>query len=135
NRGSYGLGILKSTDGGRSWQLSLDWRNSELRGIWRIIYNPLNRNSLLAATTEGIYRSRDSGRSWQQISPRRMVTDLEMHPRDTNVIYASHGGYRSPERGIYRSIDGGNSFQLLDQIPHNYTGKAMISLAPGEPDW
>lgn len=135
NRGSYGMGILRSIDGGRSWQPSLDWRNTELRGVWKIIFNPLRTSTLLAATTEGIYRSRDRGKSWQQLSARRMATDIEMHPLDTNVIYVSHGGYRSPETGIYRSVDGGNNFALLNQLPRNYTGKAAISLAPSEPDW
>ena len=135
NRGSYGMGILKSEDGGRNWQVSLDWRNTELRGVWRIIYNPLRSSSLWAATTEGIFRSRDSGTHWEQVSNRAMATDIEMHPQDTNVIYVSHGGYQSQETGIYRSTDGGTSFELLDQLPAFYTGKASISLAPSEPDW
>ncbi|PHN01323.1 T9SS type A sorting domain-containing protein [Flavilitoribacter nigricans] len=135
HRGSYGMGILRSRDGGQSWQVSLDWRNTDLRGVWKIIYNPLRSATVLAATTEGIFRSRDGGNTWRQISDRIMATDLEMHPLDTNVIYASHGGYRSPETGIYRSTDGGNSFELLNSLPTQYSGKAMISLAPSEPDW
>lgn len=134
NRGSYGMGILRSQDGGRSWQMSLDWRRSELRGVWKIIYNPLRTSTLWAATTEGIFRSQDSGNSWHQISGRIMATDLEMHPVDTNLIYVSHGGYRSPETGIFRSTDGGKSFELLDKLPTRYTGKASITLAPSRPD-
>lgn len=135
NRGSYGIGILRSTDGGLSWKPSLDWRNTELRGVWKIIFNPLRSATLLAATTEGIFRSRDRGENWQRISNRRMATDIEIHPVDTNVIYVSHGGYQSPETGIYRSVDGGNNFELLRQLPTSYTGKAAISLVPSEPDW
>lgn len=135
NRGIYGMGILRSTDGGKSWQVSLDWRLTELRGVWKIIYNPLRTETLLAATTEGIFRSRDRGNTWQRISDRRMATDVAMHPLDTNIIYASHGGFRSPETGIYRSTNGGGSFELIRQLPFQYTGKAAISLAPSEPDW
>lgn len=135
HRGSYGIGILRSRDGGRTWQMSLDWRRTALRGVWKIIYNPLRSSTLLAATTEGIFRSRDGGDTWQQISNRIMATDLAIHPQDTNVIYVSHGGYRSPETGIYRSTDGGASFRLLSNLPRQYTGKAMISLAPSQPDW
>lgn len=135
NRGSYGMGILRSRDGGSSWEVSLDWRRSQLRGVWKIIYNPLRSSTLLAATTEGIFRSGNGGKSWQQLSDRIMATDLEIHPLDTNVIYASHGGYRSPETGIYRSTNGGKTFELLHKLPTQYTGKASISLAPSEPDW
>lgn len=135
NRGSYGMGILQSRDGGRTWEVSLDWRRTALRGVWKVIYNPLRSSTLLAATTEGIFRSRDSGNTWTQLSDRIMATDLEIHPLDTNVIYASHGGYRSPETGIYRSTNGGESFELLNKLPTQYTGKASISLAPSEPDW
>lgn len=135
NRGSYGMGILRSIDGGQTWQVSLDWRQSELRGVWKIIFNPRRSATLLAATTEGIYRSRDRGNTWQQLSDRRMATDLEIHPVDTNIIYAGHGGYRSPETGIYRSLDGGETFELLQQLPFQYTGKAAITLVPAKPDW
>lgn len=134
NRGSYGIGILRSRDGGRSWQMSLDWRRSELRGVWKIIYNPRRTSMLWAATTEGIFRSQNGGNSWQQISDRIMATDLEMHPVDTNVIFVSHGGYLSPETGVYRSTDSGESFELLDKLPTRYTGKANITLAPSQPD-
>ena len=53
-RGSYGIGILKTTNGGATWTKSLDWTYNQQRGVGKIAFNPLNSNTLYAATTEGV---------------------------------------------------------------------------------
>ncbi len=134
-RGLYGIGILKSTDGGQSWTPSLPWAPSELRGVWDVIINPLNPRTLYAGTTTGVYRSRDAGQSWTLIHDQAMAMDLDLHPQDTSVLYASHGGYRTPEMGLFVSRDAGESFQqLTDGLPSFYTGKAMLAISPSDPD-
>lgn len=133
-RGTYGIGILRSTDGGRSWALSLDWTDTELRGIWDIVINPINRNTLYAATTLGVLTSKDGGRSWQNIHPKAMAMDLELHPTDTSILFVSHGSFRSPDVGVYRSRDAGQSFELLEKLEPIYDGKTMIAISPSDPD-
>lgn len=129
NRGTYGIGILKTTDGGQSWNKSLDWAYSDLRGVQEIIINPVNPSTLFAATTEGTYRSFDDGATWNLIHPVRMATDLLMVPGDTSILFIAAGNSFSANPGIYRSADGGNTFtQITVGLPFNYSGKAMLDI-------
>ncbi len=134
-RGSYGIGILKSTDGGRSWRPSLDWTQTEQRGVWGIIINPENPRTLFAATTEGLLTSYDAGFTWRNAHHLRMAMDLELDPADTSRLFVAYGSLNSPDRGVYRSTDGGRSFQKLDQgIIDFYRGKTMLAISPSDPD-
>ena len=112
-RGTYGIGILKTIDGGQNWFKSLDWSYNSQRGVWAVKLNPLNPNTLFANTTEGVYRSYDAGTSWHQVNNVVMGTDIEINPVDTNIILSAHGNFASPGYGIYRSSDGGNSWNQI----------------------
>jgi photosystem II stability/assembly factor-like uncharacterized protein len=134
NRGTYGIGILKTSDGGLNWEKSLDWSYNELRGIQEIVINPLNTETVFAATTEGLYRSWDAGNSWQEVSGFRMAVDIELHPVDTAILYVTFGSYESAESGIYRSTDGGTTFsELTFGLPASYTGKSLMAISPSNP--
>lgn len=133
-RGSYGSGLLKTTDGGQSWQKSIDWSYEEMKGIWDVLVNPLNTQTVFAATTEGLYRSYNAGASWNLVHDFPMGIDMEMHPVDTNILYVSHGGHNSPASGVFKSEDGGNSFTLMAGLPDSYSGRALISISPSDPD-
>lgn len=137
-RGSYGIGILKSTDGGQSWRKSLDWRFNQRTGVQKIRINPQNPNSVWAATTEGIFRSRDAGESWQRVLDVVMATDIAINPVDTNRIFVACGGMRSPGHGLYRSTDGGVSWQQANLAsgggPVSFAGKAVLAISNSNPD-
>ena len=60
-RGSNGIGILKTTDGGNTWSQVLNWSYDQRRSVWDIIVNPVNPMTIHAATTEGIFKSTDGG--------------------------------------------------------------------------
>ena len=135
-RGSYGVGILKTTDGGNTWTKSLDWSYGEMTGVADLLINPENTSTIFAATTEGLYRTQNAGDSWELIQSNSMATDIEMHPQDTNTLIVSFGNYLSPsnEKGVYRSQDGGDTFEeLTDGLP-DYTGKTLLSYSPSNPD-
>ncbi len=133
-RGSYGIGILKTTDGGLSWEKSLDWSFEELTGVWDLVVNPANPATVFAATTEGIYRTHDAGASWQLAHDYPMGVDIELHPLDTNIVFVTHGGYESPLSGIFRSDDGGNTFYLIPGLPGSFNGRAQFAISPSNPD-
>ncbi len=133
-RGTYGIGILKTTDGGQTWSKSLDWALDAMTGVQDLLINPQNPSTVFAATTDGLYRTYNAGQSWEKIFPMQMAVDIEMDPTDTARIYVSFGGFNSPGSGVFRSLDGGNSFQILTNgLPAGYTGKTLLSIAPSNP--
>lgn len=128
-RGTYGIGLLKTTDGGANWSKSIDWQFDDLRGIQDIIINPLNPNTLLAATTEGTFKTLDAGQNWVLVHNSRMASDLLMIPGDTSQIFLSAGNSFSPNPGIFKSTDGGSSFiQITNGLPATFSGKAMMDV-------
>ena len=135
-RGFYGIGILKSTDGGATWSKSLDWTQTQMRGVLMIKINPLNSDVVYAGTTEGTYRSNDAGATWNLIHNAVMATDVIIHPVDTNIVMIACGDFQSPNYGIYRSNNSGSSWTkigLLNGIP-DFTGKVMLGICEGQPD-
>lgn len=130
-RGTYGFGIFKSTDGGLSWNKSLDWTYQEMRGIQDIIINPQNDQVLYAATSIGLMKSTNAGKSWNVIHDIPMAVDVELNPVDTNILYVSYGSLFQENSGIYRSMNAGESYSKLRiGLPTSYSGKTMLSLDP-----
>ncbi len=133
-RGTYGIGILKTTDGGQTWTKSLDWNLEEMTGVQDLLINPLRPETVFAATTKGLYRSYDAGATWEKIFYPDMAIDIEMHPADTGRLYVSFGNFNSPVSGVFRSLDGGQTFELLENgLPADYTGKTLLAISPSNP--
>ena len=134
-RGTYGIGILKSSDGGTTWSKSLDWSYNEQRGVWAVKINPLNPNTVWAATTEGTYRSYDEGATWEQVHNVVMATDLVINPIDTNIIITGNGNFASAGFGIYRSEDGGSNWdKITSGLPTAYNGKIQLDIYNADPN-
>jgi len=133
-RGTYGIGILKSTDAGQTWNKSLDWAYNSGRGVWSVEINPLNPNTVWAATTEGIYRSFDAGVTWQQVHNIMMGMDLIINPVDTNIVITGHGNFASTGFGIYRTTDGGTTWShITSGLPTYYEGKIQLDIYKANP--
>ena len=135
-RGSYGIGILKTIDGGATWSKSLDWSYHQERGIWAVRFNPLNPNTVWAATTEGTYKSLDAGESWTPVHDVIMANDLVIDPGDTNRVFVGCGNFGSAGQGIYRTTNGGGSWSKMEQpgvIPEAWAGKTQLAVSPAEP--
>jgi hypothetical protein len=139
-RGMYGIGILKTTNGGTTWTKSLDWSYSNQRGVWTVMQNPKNTNILYAATSEGVFKTFNAGGSWVNILNYQMVMDMLINPVDTNIIYASVGNLSNnipnANVGIYKSINGGASWtKLAGGLPSTWSGKATLQLYRGNPNY
>jgi hypothetical protein len=133
-RGSYGIGILKSTDGGNTWTSSLDFSYSSLKGVADLIINPLRPSTVYAATTDGIYRSNNSGGSWRLIHNVRMAMDICLKPGDTSTLYVGSGNFNSAGTGIYRSVNAGSATpaftKLTSGLPTTITGMIRLHISP-----
>jgi len=126
-RGSYGMGILKTTDGGNTWTKSLDWSYNQQRGVQALHLNPQNPNTVFAATSEGVYRSNDAGENWNAVLNMLMARDIAIHPDDTTKVLATCGNFASPGTGVYRSSDGGSTFGSIPGLP-GYSGFARLEI-------
>lgn len=133
-RGSYGLGILKSTDGGLTWAKSLDWTYQQQRGVQAMKLNPLNPSTIWAATTEGMYKSTDAGGTWNNVWPVIMATDVVVHATDTNSVLGAFGNLSTPSGGVYLTTDGGAAWLPVPDLPP-YSGKTLLHMYQSNPDW
>lgn len=134
-RGSYGMGILKTTDGGKTWTKELDWSYQQQHGIWDIELDPKDPNVLWAATTQGVYKRDGLGAEWTRMLQVPMATELLIHPDQPNVLLAACGNFQSTGYGIYKSTDGGvNWNKIQSNLPDAWKGKIQLAYAPKNPN-
>ncbi|MBN2484392.1 MAG: T9SS type A sorting domain-containing protein [Bacteroidales bacterium] len=106
---TYAIGILKSVDGGQTWQpTSLSLQVTENVFFRRIIMSPLNANIMLATASNGIYRTTDGWQTYSLVMAGNF-RDIEFKPGDPNYVYATTFS-RSGAARIFRSTNGGVSF-------------------------
>ncbi|MDE3154934.1 MAG: glycosyl hydrolase, partial [Acidobacteriota bacterium] len=146
---SFGDGVYKSTDAGRTWT-NVGLHDS--RHIGRIVVDPHNPDLVLVAamghfygpnTERGVFRSADGGRTWQKVlykDDRTGAIDVAFDPSNPTIVYAalwqadrkpwslSSGG---PGSGLYRSTDEGSTWTRLEGhgLPGGVLGKIGISVA------
>lgn len=155
NNISFGDGVYKSTDAGKSWKhIGLE----KTYAIGTIAVNPNNDNQLYVAAfgkvygankERGLYRSNDGGNTWQQIlyiNDSTGCVDVKIDPINPLIIYASMWqAYRTPYSlssggkgsGLYKSMDGGNTWQLLSEhpgMPKGLKGKIICTISPLQHD-
>ena len=131
------MGIMKSTDGGATWNttgLSFNLTDGESSLIRKIVVNPDNSNQVLAAGVDGIYTSDDAGDNWTKVSDA-MVIDVDVNPLNTNTIYCStfYNNY-VPESGAYilRSYNIGATWDTLNStiVPQQKVQRLETAIAP-----
>lgn len=100
---TYALGVLKSTDGGTTWNTTgLSWTVQQIRRCNRIVMDPSNANTLLVATTNGIYRTTDGGANWTQTLGGN-YKDVQFNAGTSNTAYAVGNGddfFYSNDNGV-----------------------------------
>jgi len=146
---SYGDGVYRSDDGGRSW------RNTGLKKsehIARIVIDPRNSDHVYAASQgplwgpggdRGLFKTTDGGKSWKQIltiSEHTGVTDLVLDRENPDTLYAASYQRRrhvftmidgGPESAIYKSTDAGASWNKLRAgLPTAEMGRIGLAISP-----
>lgn len=111
-RGTYGIGILRSTDGGNTWTRTLIRSYPDLFGIQRIKFHPTISTTVFACTSHGIFRSTDAGATWSATAmlAGQYVSDLVINPGTPNTMVAAVGNLIDPNKGIYRTTNGGTNW-------------------------
>jgi PKD repeat protein len=122
------MGILKSIDGGQTWAAtSLTFALSQQRQIRRLIVNPLNHNTVFAATSVGIYRTLNGGTTWTSVNGNNTF-DIEFKPGDTTTLYASGTAF-------FLSTNGGTSFTTISAGISTGANRMCIAVTPNDPTY
>jgi photosystem II stability/assembly factor-like uncharacterized protein len=133
-RGSYGIGILKTTNYGLTWTKVLDWSYNSQRAVQKVRIDPINFNIIWAATTEGTFKSTNAGLTWNQVHNVLMATDVVINPSNSSIVYEACGNFASTNHGIYRTTNGGTSWtKLTNGLPASYGGKTLLEIYQANP--
>lgn len=140
-------GVFKSFDSGQSWFPIFD--SLAVLTVGDIAIDPLNSNIIYVGTGEangghnnfpggGVFKSTDGGDTWQflGLEGTTSIGRIVIHPTNTNILYlASVGSYfaPNPERGIYKSTDGGVNW-THSLFVSDTTGAIDIIMDPTNPD-
>lgn len=157
NSTSFGDGIYRSLDGGKTWtHLGL----VDTERFSRLAIHPRDANIVYAAAMghewgpneeRGVYRSTDAGRTWSRVlfvNATTGASDVAIDPANPNIVYAGMYDYlrqpwhfRSggPGSGLYRSSDGGASWERLSDpalhngLPNGTLGRIGLAISPSRP--
>lgn len=122
-RGTYGIGILKSMNGGVSWTRIFSKNESDLFGIQMMKFDPADPDVVYACTTDGLYRSTDAGTNWLRILNKIYVSDIAINPSNTNQIVVAVGNLTNTDKGIYRTTNGGSTWtKITSGLPSSFQG-------------
>src|SRR5713101_2051663 len=139
-------GVWKSDDYGRTWAPIFDQQPTG--SIGAVAVAPSNPNIVYVGSGEGlhrpdlsvgdgIYKSTDAGKTWTHLGLRdgQQIPQIAVDPRDANRLFVAVLGHPygpNEERGVFRSTDGGRTFQRLLYHDEN-TGATEVVFDPKDP--
>ncbi len=140
-------GVWRSTDFGSTWVPLFDKQSTG--SIGAIAVAPTDPNIIYVgsgagiirpdlATGDGMYKSTDAGKTWTHLGLRdsQMIADIEVDPTNANRLFVAVLGHPygpNSERGIFRSIDGGATFQKV-LYKDEYTSGNDVRIDPKDPN-
>jgi len=144
--GSVGGGVWKTENSGRTWTPIFD--DEPVQSIGAISVAPSDPNIIYVGTGEadirsqtsygdGMYKSSDAGRTWRHIGldATQRIGRIVVDPSDPNRVYVAALGHAydaNPDRGVYRSLDGGATWKKILYHDEN-VGAIDIALDPNAP--
>ncbi len=147
--GAVGGGVWKSTDAGVEWENITDGKlPGPSSSIGAVAVAPSDPNTLYVGTGEadirsdvipgdGVYKSTDAGKTWQFVGLRdaHSISAILVDPKDPNIVYVASMGHvfaPDPNRGIFKSTDGGKTWQKTLFVDDN-TGAICLVMDPNHP--
>ncbi len=146
--GTTGGGVWKTNDAGTSWNNISDgfFKTGSVGAIAvsesdpNVVYVGMGEHAPRGVTTsygDGVYKSTDAGKTWTKmgLDLTRHIANIRIHPQNSDIVYvaaqgALHGA--TPERGVYKSIDGGINWKKVLYVDEN-SGCADLSLDMNNP--
>jgi len=112
-RGTYGIGLIRSTNAGATWSQVFIKNTSELFGIQKIRIHPTNSDWVMIAATDGLYRYDNSTGVTTKLFSIAYVSDVYVNPSNVNQIVIAAGNLTNSFKGIFRSTNGGSTFTKI----------------------
>jgi len=140
-------GVWQTTDSGMVWKPISDGAKMASVGAMalapsdpKVIYVGMGESDIRSSLSsgDGVYRSVDAGRSWQHVGleDTRQISRIVVDPENANVVYVGALGHvygPNPERGVYKSTDGGEHWtKVLDQGPE--IGVSDLAICTSNPN-
>jgi photosystem II stability/assembly factor-like uncharacterized protein len=136
-------GVWKTTDYGRTWFPIFD--DQPTGSIGDVMVAPSNPNVIYAGSGEGLqrpdlsvgsgmYKSTDAGKTWTHLGLENVqqIAGLAIDPSNENRVFVAALGHPygpNPERGVYRTQDGGKTWEKVLYVDEN-TGSAQVTIDP-----
>lgn len=121
------IGVLKSTDGGQTWaSTGLSFTVAENEMVNRLLLDPNNDNTIIAATTSGVYKTTNGGSTWNNQLTTTNFIDMEFKPGDYNTLYGS-----TESGSIYRTTNGGDTWSLVQ----NSGQRTELAVSPANAEY
>src|ERR1043165_9395885 len=140
-------GVFKTIDYGRTWQPIFD--DQPTASIGAIAVSVSNPNVIYAGSGEGlhrpdlsvgdgVYKSSDAGKTWSHLGLRdgQQIAQLAVDPKNADRLFVAVAGHPygpNEERGVFRSLDGGKTFEKALYRDEN-TGGADVAIDPSNPE-
>jgi photosystem II stability/assembly factor-like uncharacterized protein len=144
--GAASGGIFKSTDGGTHWEPIFDSvpvssigalavATSDPNIVWAGTGEPFIRSHI--SVGQGMYKSVDAGKTWTLMGLENTgrISRVVIDPKNADLVFACSLGHSygpQPERGVFRSADGGKSWQQVLKVDEN-TGCSDLIMDPNNP--
>ncbi|HEV2106316.1 MAG TPA: glycosyl hydrolase, partial [Candidatus Eisenbacteria bacterium] len=145
--GATGGGVWRTTDAGASWTCISD-SSFGTGSVGAVAVAPSDPNVIYVGMGEetvrgnvsqgdGVYRSDDAGRSWKHVGleDSRQIAHICVDPRNPDLVYVAALGHLfgpNPERGVYRSRDGGRTWQRILYVSED-VGASDVEMDPSNP--
>ena len=145
--GAASGGIWKTTDAGIHWQPIFD--GQDVQSIGALAVAPSNPSIVWAGTGEpwirshisignGVYKSTDAGRTWTKmgLEATGRIGRFAIHPTNPDIVYVAAQGHSygpQPERGVFRTKDGGKTWEKVLFVDEN-TGAIDVIMHPTDPN-
>jgi photosystem II stability/assembly factor-like uncharacterized protein len=145
--GGTGGGVWKTTDAGANWEpvSDKDFTTGSVGAIAvsesdpNVIYVGMGESPIRGNLShgDGVWKSTDAGRSWRNVGLRdsRQIARVRVHPANPDLVYAAVQGHAwgpNAERGIFRSQDGGKTWQKVLFVD-DLTGASDLAIDPTNP--
>ncbi len=141
-------GVWRTINSGTTWEPIFD--DESVYSIGDVTIDPSNSNIIWVGTGEnhggrhvsfgdGVYKSSDGGDTWEKMGLEKSerISDIIVHPEDSDTVWVSVQGplwTGGGERGLYKTTDGGETWNLVLEPEDEWTGVTALVIDPRDPD-